>query len=423
MAGTGGTGGYFGDGYTSTDALLHGPEAVAVDKAGNVYIVDHHNARVRKVFKSTGIIVTFAGNGTGGNNGDGSAATSAEIDPTGVAADMRGNVFISDANFGVVRKVNKLGIISRYAGVGTYGYSGNGGPATSAKLAAPSGLCTDAASNLYICDAANHVIRKVDTFGVITTVAGNDTAGYSGDGSLAIHASLDSPYAVAVDRLGNVYIADHNNNVIRMVDAATGIIGTIAGTAGVYGYTGDNGPATAATLNSPCGIAVDTSYNVFISDADNNVIRKIDNMTGVISTTIGNGFAGFGGDLGDPLGANLYHPYGIANDTFGTIYIADASNQRVRKVYNTTVGVHEVANNAGIEVYPNPIANEINVSGLSSNDKVQVYDLLGKAVSAVWAVTTNGSQTFTVGNLAAGVYVLQVTDSEGNKKATIKLAK
>jgi hypothetical protein len=422
LAGKGGTGAYSGDGYTALNAFFNGPDAVALDKAGNVYIVDFYNNRVRKVFKSTGQVVNFAGTGIGGYGGDGSAATSADMVPQGVAADMRGNVFISDANTGVVRKVNLLGIITTYAGGNGYGYSGDGGPATHAKLSAPSGLFTDGRSNLYICDAANHVIRKVDTFGVITTVAGNDTAGYAGDGGFATDARLDSPYAVAVDKHGSIYIADHNNNVIRKVDATTGIISTIAGIAGSYGYTGDHGLATAATLNNPKGIAVDTSLNIYISDADNNVIRKVD-TGGIITTSVGNGYPGFGGDLGDPLGANIFSPYGLAVDISGSLYIADANNQRVRKVYFTTLGVDDVVKVNGVGVYPNPIENEINVTGLSINDKICIYDHAGRAVSATWTVTNTGLQTFGINNLADGIYALQVIDNAGNKKATVKLVK
>ena len=421
LAGKGGIGDYSGDGYAATNAFFHGPEAVSVDKVGNVYIVDFLNFRVRKVLISTGQVVTFAGNGTPGNNGDGSSAPSAEMNPQGVAADMRGNVFISDATHSVVRKVNTLGIISTYAGTGAFGWSGDGGLAIHARLKAPSGLFTDNRSNLYICDAANHVIRKVDTFGIITTIAGNDTAGYSGDGGPATDARLDSPYAVTVDRFGDLFIADYKNNVIRMVDAATGSIATVAGT-GAHGYTGDNGLAINATLDNPRGIAVDTALNVYISDANNNVIRKVD-AAGTITTAVGNGYPGFGGDLGDPLGANLFNPYGIALDTFGSLYIADANNQRVRKVYNITLGVHDVSQGTTVTAFPNPVNNQINITGLSINDRVAVYDLTGRPVTDVWTATTNGAQAFAISHLAAGMYVLQVTGSDGNSKATIQIVK
>ncbi len=422
-AGKGGSGGYSGDGYTATNAFFHGPQDVALDSSGNLYIVDFYNFRIRKVIKASTQVITYAGAGIPGYTGDGTTSTSAQMRPQGVAADRRGNVFISDPVNNVIRKVNASGIISTYAGRGVPGYTGDGGPATAARLSSPVGLFADRKSNLYICDAANNVIRKVDTFGTITTIAGDNTAGYAGDGGPATAASLDSPYAVTVDRFGDVYFCDYKNNVVRAIDASTGNIYTIAGTYGTYGYTGDGSLATLATLNHPKGIAVDTSLNVFISDADNNVIRKVESATGNITTTAGNGFAGFGGDLGDPLGANLFNPYGLAIDTAGTLYIADDNNQRVRKIYYITLGVNDVTGANGIEVYPNPAEAEINVMGLNVNDKVAIYDMTGRQVSQLWTVSNNAEQAFPVANLATGVYLLQVIDNAGNKKATVKIVK
>lgn len=423
IAGKGGTGAFTGDGFTATNAFFHAPTAVALDSSLNAYIVDNLNYRIRKVFRSTTQVITYAGTGSSGWNGDGSLSTSADMAPTGVAADRKGNLFISDAAHSVIRKVNKLGIISTICGRNvTWGNTGDGGPATRALLAAPQGLCVDRGGNLFICDAANNAVRMIDTLGVITTIAGDFTRGFSGDGGPATAAQLDSPYAVAVDRFGDVFIADHNNSVIRMVDAATQTIVTIAGIPGSFGYSGDGGLATYAELNHPCGVAVDTSLNVYISDADNNVIRKIDATSGIINNWVGNSYPGFGGDLGDPLGANLFHPQGIAIDSANTIYIADANNQRVRKVYFTTVGVDDVTKTNGIDVYPNPVENEINLSGLEKNDVVCIYDIVGKSI-AKWTSSVAGEQTFSVAGLQPGMYTLQVTDKEGNRKTTVKIVK
>ena len=422
FAGSGGTGGYAGDGLSATGALFHGPEAISLDKAGNTYIVDFYNARVRKI-KTTGQIVNFAGTGVIGHAGDGSASTSAQLDPQGVAADWRGNVFISDPIYNIIRKVNTLGIISTYAGNPTagYAYTGDGGPATAAKLAAPTGMICDKKSSLYFADGANNVIRKIDSFGTITTVAGVGTAGYSGDGLMATDAELDSPYAVAVDKFGDLFIADYKNNVIRMVDAVTGLISTYAGT-GTVGYAGDGAPAVAASLNYPTGVAVDTALNIYISDSYNNVIRMVD-ASGTISTVAGNGSAGFGGDLGDPLGANLFHPYGIAVDTFGSIFIADANNQRIRKVYFTTVGVDDVALNQALIVFPNPVADKITIANLRQAEKACIYDLTGRAVTPMLQAAKDGDQEIAVNTLSKGVYLLQVWDADGNKKGIVKLIK
>ncbi len=419
IAGTGGTGGYGGDGFIATAGVLNGPHNVAVDKMGNVYIVDYFNFRVRKI-KTSGQIVTFAGSGITGNDGDGTAATNAKMNPQGVAADIRGNIFISDNVHNVIRRVNSIGIISTYAGTGAAGYSGDGFAATSAKLNAPFGLACDKKGNLYFADAGNHVVRMIDTFGKITTVAGAGSPGYTGDGLSALTATLDSPYAVAVARTGELYIADHNNNVVRYVDVA-GDIHTFAGT-GTVAYSGDAGLAVNATFKYPTGVAVDTAGNVYISDSYNNVIREVDN-TGTINTIVGNSWPGFGGDLGGALGANLFHPYGVAVDTFGSIYIADANNQRVRKVYFTTVGINDVVAANGMDVFPNPFTDNITIAGLQKNDKVCLFDLVGRPVSEVWTIATDGQQTFSVNNIAKGIYLLQICDAAGNKRNTVKMIK
>ena len=319
-----------------------------------------------------------------------------------------------------MRKVDALGIISTYAGNGVFGFSGDGANATGASFRNPMGLAVDNLGNLYIADIGNHVIRKVDPTGRITTVAGNDTAGYTGDGGMAIHATLDSPYAVAIDKRGNLFITDYMNDVIRKV-GTNDTITTFAGD-GLHGYLGDNGPATGAELYFPRGIAVDTFGNLFIADAYNNVIRKVDTRD-TITTIVGNGSHSFSGDLGNPLSATLYNPYGIAIDAYGSLYIADANNQRVRKVFSTILAVNNVTPKANLEFYPNPFTDNITVSGLSKSDKVVVCDLAGRQVSEVWEIKNDGAQTFAIGDLAKGMYMLQVSDATGNKKAVAKLVK
>jgi trimeric autotransporter adhesin len=415
-----GTIGFSGDGGGAQAAQFNGPLAVAVDTAGNIYVDDYYNYRVRKI-NTANTISTVAGTGTLGYTGNGSIASSAEVVPGGLAIDRKGNLFISDAYFNVIRKVNPLGIISTYAGTGIGGYSGDSSSATVAKLHSPVGLAIDKKGNLFIADAANHVVRKVDTTGRITTYAGVGTPGYFGDGGVATFAMLDSPIAVTVDRLGNLYIADYYNNVIRKVDT-TQVITTFAGTAGSYGYSGDGGLAAFAMLNAPKGVAVDTGLNVYISDANNNVIRKVD-ASGNISTVVGNGTPGFSGDLGPAAGANLNNPCGIAVDKYGSIYIADANNQRVRKTVSN-VGVKNVNETAvHIGAFPNPFTGTITVTGLSRSDKVSVCDITGRQVSEEWNVNNEGPQTYSMKQLAAGTYMLQVWDTDGNRKATVKLTK
>ncbi|WP_161499176.1 NHL domain-containing protein [Flavipsychrobacter stenotrophus] len=420
IAGTGGIGGYGGDGFVATAGVLNGPHNVAVSNKGEVYIVDFYNFRVRKI-KTNGSIVTFAGNGITGYTGDNTAATNARMNPKGVAVDFHGNVYISDPVHSVIRKVNTLNIITTYVGTGIYGYTPTNTNAKTTRIGAPWGLACDKMGNLYFADAGNHVVCMVDTFGVITTLAGDGTAGFLGDGFGALTARLDSPYAVAVDRTGNVFVADHNNSTIRMIDVA-GNINKVAGTIGSFGNAGDLGLAINAQLNYPTGVAVDTAGNVYISDSHNNVIRMVD-ASGVISTIVANGFPGFGGDLGDAIGANLWAPYGICVDSIGAIFIADANNQRVRRVYNATVGVNNVDPNSGLNIYPNPFNNNITVAGLHKNDVVCLYDLMGRPVMPQVTVDAEGVKSFEIGDIAQGIYLLQVNNAKGDNRVTAKMIK
>jgi NHL repeat len=327
-----GTGGYSGDNAGALSAEINSPFGAAVDASGNVYIADKSNNRVRKV-SPTGIITTVAGNGSSGYSGDGSPATAAQINsPYDVAVDAYGNVYIADAGNNRVRKVSPSGIISTVAGNGSTGYGGDGSPATAANVGSPSGLAVDLSGNLYISSDGTH-IRKVNSAGIISTFAGNGSASYGGDGSAATIASLHNPVSVAVDVAGNVYIADQLNNRIRKVNTA-GIINTIAGN-GTAGYAGDGLSAiTSAEVNNPWGIAVDGLGNVYIGDHSNNRVRMI-NTTGIINTVAGNGTAGYSGDACAATASELNTHWGICVDGMGQLYIADGGNNRVRKVtYN-----------------------------------------------------------------------------------------
>ncbi len=338
-AGTG-VAGYSGDGGAATAADLNGPGDVALDSAGNIYIADTANHRIRRVDAVTGIIVTIAGTGTPGYSGDGGPATSAGIDsPEGVAVDSAGNIYIADtANHSIRRIDAATGDIDTVAGSGgPPGYSGDGGPATAAKLRTPKAVAVDSAGNIYIADTANDAIRKVDAAsGTIETVAGTGSPGFSGDGGPATAAMINKPGGVAVDSAGNIYIADTANNRIRKVDAATGIIDTIAGT-GQPGYGGDGGPATLARMSKPGDVAVDPAGDLYI--AGNDTIRKVDAVTGIIYTVAGTSNTGYAGDGGPATDADLDDPQGVAVDAAGNIYIADTDNHRIRKVDVTALVV------------------------------------------------------------------------------------
>ncbi len=325
VAGTGRFG-FSGDGGPAAAARLAFPEGVAVDGAGNLFIADSHNYRIRRV-DTAGVITTVAGTGMGGGSGDGGPAADAYLDrPSDVTVDGAGNLFIADWGNQQIRKVDSAGVITTVAGTGRFGFSGDGGPAADAYLDRPSDVAVDGAGNLFIADSGNRRIRKVDTSGVITTVAG---AGERGDGGPATKARLDSPSDVTVDGAGNLFIADWGAGRIRKVDTA-GVITTVAGT-GERGFSGAGGPAPAARLRSPSDVAVDGAGNLFIADTSNQRIRKVD-TSGVITTVAGTGGYGFSGDGGPATAARLAFPGGVAVDGAGNLFIADTSNQRIRKV-------------------------------------------------------------------------------------------
>jgi uncharacterized protein (TIGR03437 family) len=331
-----GTQGFSGDGGPATSASLYDPVGVTLDASGNLFIADDYHNRIREV-SASGIITTVAGNGTNSFSGDGGPATSASLNfAPGVTLDASGNLFIADFDNNRIRKVSANGIITTVAGNGSQGFSGDGGPATSASLYGPFGVALDASGNLFIADSENNRIRKVSTSGTITTVAGNGTYGvFSGDGGPATSASLNLPIAVTVDSSGNLFIVDAQNNRIRMV-SASGIITTVAGN-GTRGFSGDGGPATSASLFSPFGAAVDSSGNLFIADGNNNRIRKV-SANGIITTVAGSGNQGFSGDGGPATSASLYLPNSVAVDSAGNIFIGDTGNNRIRKVSPSASG-------------------------------------------------------------------------------------
>lgn len=324
--------GYAGDGLPATSAELNSPKGVAVDTAGNIYIADFDNNRIRKVTASTGIISTVAGNGTAGYNGDDIAATSAMLNfPNGVAVDSAGNIYIADTWNNRIRKVTKAGIISTVAGNGQPGYSSDGVAATASKLGEPAAVAVDSAGNFYIADTWNNRIREVTTAGIISTVAGNGVFGGSGDGGAATSAELFEPTGVAVDTRGNIYIADTWNNRIREVTAGT--ISTVAG-GGTSGI-GDGGLATNAQLNFPYGVAVDANGNIYIADEYNFMVRQVIRNTGIINRFAGleppNNY-GFSGDGTPATSAEVETPSVVAVDAAGNIYIADPAVERIRVV-------------------------------------------------------------------------------------------
>ena len=332
-------GGGIGDGGPAVQALLDSPYGVAVDRVGNLYIVDNDLHRIRRV-DTNGTITTIAGTGDGGYSGDGGPAAQAQLRwPLGMAVDNHGNLYIADQGNHRVRRVDVSGTITTVAGNGSDGYSGDGGPAIRAQLNRPRRVAVDGDGVLYISDGRNHCIRRVDASGTITTIAGTGIGGYSGDGGPAHLANLYNPWGVAVDGSGNLYIADVSNDRIRRVDVG-GTIRTIAGN-GSRGHSGDGGLAVQAQLAAPVGVALDSNGILYIADWHNNRIRRVD-TSGTITTIAGIGPGTFGGDNGPAQLANLYNPQDVAVDGSGNVYIADLSSGRIRQV-NTSGTITTVA--------------------------------------------------------------------------------
>ncbi|MEQ1654934.1 MAG: NHL repeat-containing protein [Nitrospira sp.] len=333
VAGTGELGS-IGDGGLATRARLWFAAGVAVDAAGNIVIADSFNNRVRRVDAASGKIETVAGTGQQGFSGDGDLATEAQLNsPSGVAIDGKGNIIIADSFNNRIRIVDaRTGIISTVAGTGEQGLSGDDGLAVRAQLSGPTGLALSADGTLFIADSGNHRIRRLDrSQQVIVTVAGSGVAGDAGDGGLAVQAELNDPSGVAVDRNGHLLIADTMNNRVRRVDAASGIMSTVAGT-GEEGFDGDGDSATLARLMQPSGIAIDAEGAVYLSDTFNNRIRRIDGVSGIITTVVGTDLRGhsINGMLAET--APLNNPMGLTRDSLGNLLVADSGNHCVLRI-------------------------------------------------------------------------------------------
>jgi len=332
---------YLPESAQAINIRLKNPRGIAMDSNDNLYIAEQGTHTIRKIDKS-GTITVVAGTGTLGSSGDGGLATSGQIySPRSVTADNNGNIYISDSGNDRIRKVDTNGIISTYAGTGESGYSGDGGAATSAKINFPYHLTTDQDGNLYFAEYSNHIIRKVDTNGIITTVAGTpENGGYSGDGGAATSAKLNRPLGVDIDLSGNIYIADYYNHVIRKVNT-DGIISTIAGTPESSGYTGDGDVATSAKLYRPVSVHVDNVGNIYINDRYNYAIRKVW-KSGIITTIAGTGTSGYSASDSIAVSTSLSASWGTAIDNLNNVYISDYSVDIIRKIdasYHTLTGI------------------------------------------------------------------------------------
>ena len=395
------------EGAAANTVWLPSSGGITLDKQGNLYIWDTQSSKIRKV-NTAGIFTTIAGNGTPGYTGDGGPATAASLfassSISGLAVDDAGNLYISDGENHVIRKVNTSGIISTYAGSGVEGFLGDGGPATKAQLNFPAGIALDSAGNLFIADSSNSRVRKVTPAGIISTYAGNGNVVYSGDGVAATTTAVDRPEGVTVDSNGNLYISETSDSRIRRVDTA-GIITTIAGqTKKTSGFSGDGGPATAATLAGPIGMVVDHSGNLYFADNSNSRIRKVD-AAGIITT-----YAGITGNASTPLGdggpatsAFLGNTKDVALDASGNLYIAGsaASESYVRKVTSA----------AGLVANPTSASFAYTIGGATP------------AAQTVSVTSTSGAVSFTAAaSTSSGGGWLSVTPSSGTTPATITVS-
>jgi cysteine-rich repeat protein len=429
IAGTG-TQGYTGDGGPAVAAQLSTINGIAVDRLGNVYVADSANHCIRRI-DVAGTISTFAGTGVAGFSGDDGAATAAQLtQPNAVAFDADGNLYISDRGNDRVRRVSVTGIITTVAGDGTNGSAGDDGPATAAQLDFPRALAV-ANGVLYIADSSGHRVRRVDSAGMITTVAGTGVAGFSGDNGAATSAMLNSPNGLAIDSKGSIYIADAGNNRIRKITA--GVITTVAGSGdfftvgidgaatsarltqafglttnptgelfvadasgyrvwktstngtisvvagdGTAGSTGDGSAAASAQLNFPRGTALDAAGNLYIAERFGHRIRRVDAGTGVITTIAGTGTPGFSGDAGPAVDAQLFYPEEVEVDAAGNVYIADSGNARIRRVAVdgtiTTVAGSDCASP------PCPIGD----GGPATSAQISAFGMVVDAAGRIW---------------------------------------
>ncbi len=403
---------YCGDGGQATSATLFGPAGMALDVNGNIYVADNLNSAIRKI-DTNGIITTIAGTGNGarGYSGDGGSATNALLYyPGDIKLDNSGNLYISDFENYRIRKINTAGIINTIAGNGTLGSSGDGGSASNAQLNYPEGIFIDGTGNLYINE--RYRVRMVGTNGIITTIIGNGTAGYSGDGGNATNAEINIPAGITMDASGNIYFADQINNRIRVVNT-NGIISTFAGN-GIEGFSGDGSFATSAEINSPGWVLLDAYGNLYFTDEGNNRVRKV-NASGMINTIVGNGTGAYAGDGGLATNAELWGPNGIILDNLGNLFCSEGYNNRIRKVTNVAAaGIEQFTyNNEQVMVYPNPTTGMLHVEGILLNEptEVTIIDMLGNSVYHSTFTTQHNS--INIAELNSGVYVIELSNSKG----------
>ena len=402
-----GVAGYEGDGGQATMAKLFGPTAITIDTAGNLYICEQYNNTVRMVNKSTGVITTVAGNDTAGYSGDSSLAIHAKLNnPSGIAVDAAGNIYIADMNNAVIRKVTTDGKIYTIAGTGVQGYNGDGLRADSAKLNHPAGVAVDAAGNIFIADKLNNRVRKISAAtGKISTIAGNGAAGYNSDlWPAATQAWLNQPTCLSMDKMGQLYIADEANNRIRKLDTFGKISSVVTG------------------LVDVTSVVADLYGNIYYTDRTTCRIAKCTPL-GLKVPIAGTGSSGFAADSSNARNVKIGGPTGITVDANANIYFSEWSNNRVRRI-SSTLGINdEPATASGIEVYPNPVSNgqfSLQLNGERGDMLVLIRNIAGQVV---YQQQGKAGQKLTINApLADGIYVVTASTANGTWSRKVEIA-